>query len=243
MIIINADDWGRTTSETEAALECFKSGRITSVSAMVFMEDSERAAALAVSQGVDVGLHLNLNERFAKPPNAKQITAEHERVVRYLRTSKFCQLLYNPALRQVFPRVFQAQYDEFVRLYGRRPSHVDGHQHMHLCGNMLIGGVIPKGERVRRNFSFWPGEKSLLNRAYRRMVDRWIEGRFRTTDYFFALSQNLKPARWPRLSRLASEARVELMTHPAVASEFAVLMSEDFRDFLRGLELKTYAEL
>lgn len=243
MIIINADDWGRTTAETGAALECFKSGKISSVSAMVFMEDSERAAALGVSEGLDVGLHLNLNEQFAKPPNSKQITEEHARVVRYLRTSKFCQLLYNPMLHQTFPRVFQAQYDEFVRLYGRHPSHVDGHQHMHLCSNMLVGSVIPKGERIRRNFSFFPGEKSLLNRTYRRCVDRWIERRYRTTDYFFALSQNLEPARWSRISRLALAARVELMTHPAIASERSALMSEEFRGFLRGLELKSYAEV
>ncbi len=43
MIVINADDLGRTEAETEAALSCFNQGRITSTSAMVFMEDSERA--------------------------------------------------------------------------------------------------------------------------------------------------------------------------------------------------------
>lgn len=132
---------------------------------MIFMEDSERAAALANEAGVDVGLHLNLNERFTNAPNSEQLTEDHERVVRFLKCNKYCRLLYNPALRKVFPRVFRAQYEEFVRLYGKRPSHVDGHQHMHLCGNMLIEAIIPKGERVRRNHSFWLGKKSLLNRA------------------------------------------------------------------------------
>src|SRR5437868_14435949 len=40
---LNADDWGRSGAETDAALRCYKGGRITSVSAMVFMQDSERA--------------------------------------------------------------------------------------------------------------------------------------------------------------------------------------------------------
>jgi predicted glycoside hydrolase/deacetylase ChbG (UPF0249 family) len=46
MLIINADDWGRSVAETDAALRCYREGRITSVNAMVFMQDSERAARL-----------------------------------------------------------------------------------------------------------------------------------------------------------------------------------------------------
>ena len=53
MLIINADDFGRSVGETNAALECYIAGRITSVSAMVFMADSERAAELALSRRSD----------------------------------------------------------------------------------------------------------------------------------------------------------------------------------------------
>jgi len=61
MLIINADDLGRSVVETDAALRCYSAGRITSVSAMVFMSDSERAAELANGNGLDVGLHLNFS--------------------------------------------------------------------------------------------------------------------------------------------------------------------------------------
>ena len=64
MLIINADDWGRSVAETDAALKCFRERRITSVSAMVFMGDSERAAELAKENKLDVGLHLNFTDRF-----------------------------------------------------------------------------------------------------------------------------------------------------------------------------------
>jgi predicted glycoside hydrolase/deacetylase ChbG (UPF0249 family) len=151
--------------------------------------------------------------------------------------------VYNPALRGVFSSVFRAQYDEFVRLYGQPPTHIDGHQHLHLCINMLIEAVIPEGERLRRNFSFWPGEKPFLNRAYRWLVDAWLSRRYRTTDYFFALSQNLAPARWSTLSSLARVSVVELMAHPAVAREYNVLMSAEFRRFTQDLELSSYSAL
>ncbi len=35
MLIINADDFGRSAAETDAALRCYRTARLTSVSAMV----------------------------------------------------------------------------------------------------------------------------------------------------------------------------------------------------------------
>ena len=71
MLIINADDFGRSVAETDAALRCYIAGRITSVSAMVFMADSERAAELAKENELDVGLHLNFTERFTGRTSAR----------------------------------------------------------------------------------------------------------------------------------------------------------------------------
>jgi predicted glycoside hydrolase/deacetylase ChbG (UPF0249 family) len=59
MVIINADDFGRSRLVTDRILSCYKQGSITSTSAMVFMEDSQRAVDLAKEYSIDVGLHLN----------------------------------------------------------------------------------------------------------------------------------------------------------------------------------------
>ena len=64
MLIINADDWGRDTAATDTALACFQRGRISSVTGMVFMADSQRGAELANSAALGVGLHINFTERF-----------------------------------------------------------------------------------------------------------------------------------------------------------------------------------
>src|SRR5436305_1691888 len=93
MLIINADDWGRCTAETDAAMACFQVGGLQSVSAMVFMEDSERAASLAKEVGIDVGLHLNLNQSFTRKPKSEALTKAHERIVRFMAKSKYAQLL------------------------------------------------------------------------------------------------------------------------------------------------------
>ena len=225
MLIINADDWGRSRMETDAALLCFQHGAITRVSAMVFMEDSERAADVAKNCGVDVGLHVNLTEAFVTGVPSSAVVDAHSRTSRFLKSSKYAQLLYHPLLREAFHHTYQAQADEFLRLYGRAPAHVDGHQHMHLCANMLADTIIPVGQTVRRNFSFKSGEKGWLNRNYRRMSDWWLKRRYRVTDYFFAVSSAFNNAALNRIISLAKSSTVELMTHPVVEAEYTLLMT------------------
>jgi predicted glycoside hydrolase/deacetylase ChbG (UPF0249 family) len=243
MLIVNADDWGRSAGETDRALSCVRNGRVTSVTAMVFMQDSHRAAAIAKDASLDVGLHLNLTQPFTGEVADARLIEVHRRIVRFLRASKYALLFYNPLLRDAFRFAYRAQATEFERLYGRPPSHIDGHQHMHLCSNMLIGEIIPPGTKVRRSFTFFPGEKDFINRFYRRWVDRKLARRHHLTDYFFALSQNLAPQKLARVARLASGASVELMTHPVVPAEYELLLGDAFENLLGNVQRAGYASL
>jgi predicted glycoside hydrolase/deacetylase ChbG (UPF0249 family) len=241
MLVINADDWGRSRAETDAAFECYKAARVTSVSAMVFMEDSERAAELANRNGLDVGLHLNFDEQFTGHSLPGTLQDCHNRTARFLTRSKFSQVLYNPLLAGAFAYSYQKQADEFVRLFRQSPSHIDGHHHMHLCVNLLLSKVIPAGMKMRRNFSFWPGEKGWLNRTYRGLVDRWLAHRYRLPDYFFDLTQCIREKKLDRVAALAKSNSVELMTHPIVQAEADYLMSNEFQEFVQCLEVGGYA--
>ena len=49
---------------TDTTLACYACGRVGATSAMVFMEDSERAAGLRLETGIEVGLHLNVSKVF-----------------------------------------------------------------------------------------------------------------------------------------------------------------------------------
>ena len=243
MLIINADDWGSSREVTDIMVACFERGRITSVSGMVFMEDSERAADLARRYNFDVGLHVNFTQEFTARNVAMRLRESQGRIARFLTRNKYAQLLYNPALRREFRYVYDAQIQEFIKLYGARPSHFDGHRHMHLCTNMLVDGYIPTGERVRRSFSFWPGEKSLINRAYRTFVDFRLARSYQLTDFFFSLLQCLKSNRLARVTELARTSKVELMTHPVVSEEHAFLMSDEWENDLRNLQAVSYSVL
>src|SRR5438477_2467327 len=102
MLIINADDFGSSTAATNAAHSCYRQGRITSVSAMVFMADSERAAELAKENGLDVGLHLNFDEAFTGKDYSSRLRECHRSTMRYLRANKYAQIVYNPLLGKEF---------------------------------------------------------------------------------------------------------------------------------------------
>lgn len=223
VLIVNADDWGRDAETTNRTLECVAAGAVNAVSAMVFMADSGRAAELAREHSVDAGLHLNLTAEFTEPGVPEPLRRHQERVARYLLGSRAAQAVYHPGLRASFAYSVRAQLEEYGRLYGEL-RRADGHHHMHLCANVLWGDLLPHGIAVRRNFSFWPGEKSFLNRWYRERVDRVLAGRFRLTDYFFSLPP-LEPARIARMRRLAAEAEVEAETHPVKPDEYRFLMS------------------
>src|SRR5437773_4136307 len=242
MLIINADDWGRSVAETDAALKCFREKRITSVSAMVFMQDSKRAARLTKDYELDdVGLHLNFSEEFTDKSCSETLKEHHGRIIRFLKRGKYTQLLYNTFLRKAFTYCYHAQVEEFMRLFEKSPSHIDGHHHMHLCANVLLSNTIPAGAKLRRNFSFWPGEKSMLNRTYRRLVDRWLARRYCLADYFFDLTQCIQGEKLDRVAALAKSSNVELMTHPIVNEEQEYLMSDEFGTMLGRLNIGGYA--
>ena len=222
-LILNADDWGRDPRTTRRILDCALRGAVSSVSAMVFMEDSERAATLARERGIDAGLHLNFTTSFSAEGCPAGLAERQEELRRYLLRHRLAQVVFHPGLIRSFEYVVAAQLDEFRRLYGGDPDRLDGHHHMHLCANVLLGGLLPPGTLVRRNFSFQPGEKSLWNRLYRKAVDRMLARRHRLLDFFFSLAPLELPSRLQRIFSLARQFVVEVETHPVNPEEYRFL--------------------
>lgn len=222
VLIINADDWGRDRLTTQRTLECLLAGAISSLSAMVFMEDSERSAGIAQERQVDVGLHLNLTTAFSARHCPSRLSDLQRQVAGCLMRHRFAQAVFHPTLMRAFEYVVSAQIEEFSRIYGAAPMRIDGHHHMHLCANVLFGGLLPSGTIARRNFSFQPGEKSPGNRLYRRLTDCILARNHRLTDYFFSLPP-LEPTRLERIFSLARDYVVEVETHPANTEEHAFL--------------------
>jgi predicted glycoside hydrolase/deacetylase ChbG (UPF0249 family) len=136
-----------------------------------------------------------------------------------------------------------AQYDEYLRLYGRAPAHINGHRHKHLCSNVLIDGLIPRGSRVRRNFTFDWAEKNTFNLMYRRLIDKVIASKYICTDFFFSLAPIDKKERLQKILNLSKESIVELMVHPERKEELDYLMSDEYFDMLYLVKTGDYSLL
>lgn len=222
-LVINADDWGRDRDTTDRILECTRAGSVSSVSGMVFMEDSERAAAMTRSEGIDTGLHLNFTTPFSTPARQSRLLEQQRRITRHLLMHRFAPVVFHPGLIAAFDYVVAAQVDEFRRLYDAEPNRIDGHHHMHLCANVMLQKLLPPGIRVRRNFSFRADEKGGVNRLYRRCVDRGLARRHVLTDFFFTLRPIGPPDRLPRIFSMAGRSTVEVAAHPVDPEEHRFL--------------------
>jgi hypothetical protein len=232
-LILNADDWGRDQENTDRTLECISRGTVSSVSAMVFMGDSQRAADIAREKGIDAGLHLNFTTEFSAPHTPERLNEHQQRLARHLKRHRFSAVLFHPGLVRSFEYVVAAQREEYSRLYGAEPKRLDGHHHMHLCANVLLQKLLPAGTIVRRNFSFQPGEKSLWNRLYRQGVDHMLARHHGLADFFFSLPPLNPRSRLERIFALANEFTVEVETHP---------INPDEHQFLTGGEISRCSE-
>jgi hypothetical protein len=119
--------------------------------------------------------------------------------------------------------VVNRQLEEFHRLYGEEAARIDGHHHMHLSANVLLGKLLPEGTIVRRNFSFRAGEKNVVNRCYRKIVDRTLAKSHRLVDFFFSLPPLEPVSRLEQIFSLARRCVVELETHPINSDEYRFL--------------------
>jgi len=237
LLIMNADDWGRDHETTDQTLECIGHGSVSSVSAMVFMADSVRAAAIARERGIDTGLHLNFTTPFSAPDCPPRLMECQRELAKCLLRHRLSQVLFYPSLMRSFEYVVSAQNEEFCRLYGAPPGRFDGHHHMHLCANVLLGRLLPPGTVVRRNFSFQPGEKSFVNRLYRQVVDFVLARRHRLVDYFFCLPPLDSPGRLERIFELATAFVVEVETHSACPDEYNFLMGDQILSLTTNVRL------
>lgn len=237
-LILNADDWGQDRETRERILECIQRGAVSSVSAMVWMEDSERAATVARERGIDAGLHLNFTTPFSSVACPARLRECQKNVAAHLR-SPWARGIFHPLLIRSFEYLVAAQRDEFHRLYGAEATRFDGHHHMHLAANVLLGGLLPPGSVVRQHFSYEAGEKPVRNCIFRKVTGILVSHRYRVADFFFSLPPFHPAARLQRIFSLASHSVVEVETHPVNAEEYRFLCEGEILRWTRGCPIAT----
>jgi predicted glycoside hydrolase/deacetylase ChbG (UPF0249 family) len=245
VLIVNADDWGLRPEVTDAILECWRAGAVTSASAMVHMADSDRAFSLAAAEELPLGLHLNLTAEFdaGRAPPARR--GRQRAAAAYFAASRRRMLLLDPRARGSLDACVADQLDAFAEVAGRAARHADGHQHVQVCPTVLCAPSLGRVASLRRAQSFPAGGRSPAKRAYRGTLNSIVRRRFRSAR--FVSLRDLHPALGggglDQLPALARGIDVEVMTHPAWEDEREVLLSAEWRRMLAGLPSGSHADL
>lgn len=115
-LVVNADDFGFSPGVNRAIVHAHLNGIVTSTSLMV--RATAAAAAVAMSRGCSglaIGLHLDLGEWAFDD-------GEWRPVYEVVDTSRADAVAHE----------IRRQVDAFHDLVGRKPTHIDSHQHVHL---------------------------------------------------------------------------------------------------------------
>ena len=105
-LIFNADDFGASRGVNRGILECHTNGVLTSTSMMVTGQAVEEAVAMSRDHPeLAIGLHWDVWGEDEREFDISDIRAVREE--------------------------FRRQLDEFDRLLGRLPTHIDSHRHAH----------------------------------------------------------------------------------------------------------------
>lgn len=245
MLIVNADDLGLRPEVTDAILECWRAGAITSASAMVHMEDSGRAFKSAAAEGLPLGLHLNLTTPFTAADTPPDRRRRQGGAVAYFEGPRRRQIVFDLRVRGPIDSCVADQLEAFAESGARVASHGDGHQHIQVCPTVLLSRSLSPLVTLRCAQSFPGARRSVAKRAYRGAVNLVVRRRFRSVP--FLSLRDLHPALGGAgLDRLAAQAHlrdIEVMVHPAWEDERQVLLSTEWRQMLAGLPSGTHGDL
>ncbi|WP_072568251.1 chitin disaccharide deacetylase [Enterobacter sp. SA187] len=127
LLIVNADDFGLCKGQNYGIVEACSHGVVTSTTAMMNAEAVEHAAALsrALPQ-LAVGMHfvLTLGKSLSPMPGLT-------------RDGVLGKWIWEMAEQDELPlaeieRELACQYQRFIDCFGRKPTHIDSHHHVHM---------------------------------------------------------------------------------------------------------------
>lgn len=128
-VIINADDFGLTEANTIGILSAHANGVLTSATCMMNMP----YASLALQQAskypnLGIGIHLTLTVGKPLLDSGKSFTDENGY---FKRPSSYPDRQPHANHDELY-KEWKAQLEKFIKIAGKKPTHIDSHHHVHM---------------------------------------------------------------------------------------------------------------
>ena len=268
-LIVNADDFGRSSAINQAVIRAHREGILTSTSLMVNEPAGAEAVAMAKENPrLGVGLHLTLLlGRAALPPEKIPGLVNDRGELSRNPVAAGLGYFFRRSLREQLRAEIHAQFDRF-RATGLPLDHVNGHLHLHLhpvVFGILMEDAEPLGIRHLRC------TRDCLARSRRMAKGRWFYRVFHAGIHEWLSGRAREPLRQRGIKHaqltfgLLQDSRVdeeyvlkllpelppgdsELYSHPSLAEfehEFDALVSPRVKAEIGrlGIELIRYRDL
>jgi len=237
LLIVNADDFGRSEAVNRGVAEGFGRGIVTSASLVANGPAFDQAVAIAKAlPGLGVGIHLIANEYTPVLPPEKIPRLVNADGRFYSRQHQFARMAVNPRLREDLLIEWDAQIAK-IQAAGIKLTHIDGHGHCH-AHPTAAGVVVKLGQKhgikhVRlpaepiwwkpgRNLSPRFAQKVVLNLATQVPRTLW-KGRLIYPRSFYGFSQggHMSADVVREVGKSAPPGVSELMVHVGIANDEA----------------------
>ncbi|WP_227724905.1 chitin disaccharide deacetylase [Yersinia proxima] len=217
LLIVNADDFGLCKGQSYGIIEAFRHGIVSSTTAMMNCADIYHAAELSKQHpALPVGMHFVLT--YGRPLTAMPslVDASGELGKWLWARAEAGELNLDEITQEL-----AAQFNKFVAVFGRPPTHIDSHHHVH-----MLPQIYPLIESFAQ-------EKSLPLRIDRHEAQQqgMVLNNPRSTEWFDAgfYGENLTEQSFLQLLATADQNginTIEVMCHPAFIDK--ILMTSGY---------------
>jgi len=176
LLIINADDFGASESVNRAVVEAHRAGTVTSASLMAGGPAFDPAVSLAAGlPGLGLGLHFQLTQ--GRPLSGYgQVPSICGEGGAFLSRRRLLGRLLGQQVRPGEIRIELEAQLQVLEENGLKPSHIDGHQHVHVLPGVIN---IVLEEAWRRGLAVRVPLEELV----------WTGGRMKKKDVFRAVKK------------------------------------------------------
>lgn len=172
--ILCADDYGMTEAVSRGLLEVASAGRISAASAMASLPDWRRAARdwAAARPAADLGLHVTLTVGAPLGPMPRLAPGGEFPGLGTLAAAALSRRLPRDEIEAEIGR----QIDAFCDATGAAPTHVDGHQHVHVLPGVRAALFAALAARGLAHRSRSPSSASSAARRSSTLSRLWSRG-------------------------------------------------------------------